>query len=50
MRPSGATRGNWRIPYGKVWERSIVMFGAPKLVAPLVSIKARVGWTLRNKH
>jgi hypothetical protein len=34
MRPGGATRGKWRIPDGKVGERSVVMFGAPKMVAP----------------
>jgi hypothetical protein len=34
MRLSGATRGKWRILDGKVWERSVVMFGAPKVVAP----------------
>jgi hypothetical protein len=28
-----ATRGKWRIPDGKVGERFIVMFGAPKVVA-----------------
>jgi len=33
MRPGGATRGKWRIPDGKVGERSVVMFGAPKVVA-----------------
>jgi hypothetical protein len=34
MRPGGATRGKWRIPDGKDGERSVVMFGAPKVVAP----------------
>jgi hypothetical protein len=30
----GETRGKWRILDGKVGERSIFMFGAPKVVAP----------------
>jgi hypothetical protein len=34
MRPSKATRGKWRIPDDKVGERSIFMFGAPKVIAP----------------
>jgi hypothetical protein len=34
MRPGGATRGKWRIPDGKVGERYVFMFGAPKVVAP----------------
>jgi hypothetical protein len=34
MRPSGATRGKWRILDGKVSEWSVFMFGALKLVAP----------------
>jgi hypothetical protein len=29
MRPSGATRGLWRIPDGKVEERFVVVFEAP---------------------
>jgi hypothetical protein len=32
MRPGGATRGKWSIPDGKVRERSVIMFGAPKVV------------------
>jgi hypothetical protein len=39
MRSDGATRGEWRVPDGKVGERSIFMFGAPKVVAPPMSIK-----------
>jgi hypothetical protein len=50
LRPKGANRGKWRILDGKVRERSVVMFGAPKVVAPPVSIKVHVGWALRNKH
>jgi hypothetical protein len=34
MRPGGATRGKWIISDGKVGERSVIMFGAPKVVAP----------------
>jgi hypothetical protein len=34
MRPSGAIRGKWRILDVNVRERSVVMFGAPKVVAP----------------
>jgi hypothetical protein len=34
VRPGGATRGKWRIPDGKVGERSVVMFRALKVVAP----------------
>jgi hypothetical protein len=34
MKSGGATREKWRILDGKVRERSIVMFGAPKVVAP----------------
>jgi hypothetical protein len=34
MRPGATTRGKWRIPDGKVGERSIVMFGATKVVGP----------------
>jgi hypothetical protein len=34
MRPSGATRGKWRILDGKVSEWYVFMFGALKLVAP----------------
>jgi hypothetical protein len=33
MRSSGATRGKWRILDGKVGERSVVIFGALKVVA-----------------
>jgi hypothetical protein len=33
MRSGGATKGKWRIPDGKVGERSVAMFGAPKVVA-----------------
>jgi hypothetical protein len=50
MRLGGATRGKWRILDRKVGERSIFMFGAPKVVAPPVSIKYHVGWALKNKH
>jgi hypothetical protein len=42
MRPGGATRGKWRIPDGKVRERSVVMFRALKVVAPPVLIKDRL--------
>jgi hypothetical protein len=31
VRPSGATSGKWRIPDGKVGERSGIIFGAPKV-------------------
>jgi hypothetical protein len=41
MRPGGAIWGKWRIPDGKVKERSAVIFGAPKVVAPPVSTKDR---------
>jgi hypothetical protein len=34
MRPSRLTRGKWRISDGKVQERSVFMFGAPKFVGP----------------
>jgi hypothetical protein len=34
MRPGRAIRGKWRIPDGKVRDRSVVMFGDPKVVAP----------------
>jgi hypothetical protein len=34
MRSGGAIRRKWRISDGKVRERSIVMFGAPKVVVP----------------
>jgi len=34
LRPGGATRGKWRIPDGKGGEWNVVMFGAPKVVAP----------------
>jgi hypothetical protein len=34
MRSGRATRRKWRIPDGKVEERSIVMFRAPKVVTP----------------
>jgi hypothetical protein len=50
MRPGGATKGKWRIPVGKVGERSVVIFRAPKMVAPPVSIMDHVSWALRNKH
>jgi hypothetical protein len=50
MRSGEPTRRKWRIPDGKVGERYVVMFGAPKVVAPPVLIKARVSWALRNKH
>jgi hypothetical protein len=33
MRPDRTTRGKWRIPNGKVGERSVVMFGVPMLIA-----------------
>jgi hypothetical protein len=35
MRLGGATWGKWRIPDGKVEERSVAMFRAPKVVAPV---------------
>jgi hypothetical protein len=41
MRPGGATREKWRIPDGKVGERSDVIFKAPKVVAPHVLIKGQ---------
>jgi hypothetical protein len=34
MRLGGAIREKWRIPDGKVEERSVVMFRALKVVAP----------------
>jgi hypothetical protein len=34
LRLSRAIRGKWRIPDGKVGARSVVMFRAPKVVAP----------------
>jgi hypothetical protein len=34
MRPSRATWGKWRIPYGKGERGSVFMFKAPKVVAP----------------
>jgi hypothetical protein len=43
VRLGGATRGKWRIPNGKVGERFVVIFGAPKVVAP-----ARVDQRLRR--
>jgi hypothetical protein len=33
MRSGGATRRKWRIPDGKVGERSVVMFRALKVAA-----------------
>jgi hypothetical protein len=33
IRPGGATRGKWRIPDGKVREKYVVIFRAPKVVA-----------------
>jgi hypothetical protein len=39
----GAIRGKWRIPDGKVGERSVVMFRAPKVVPPPVLIKDHIG-------
>jgi hypothetical protein len=39
MRPGGTLRGKWRIPDGKVEERSIVMFRAPKVVAHLCQLR-----------
>jgi hypothetical protein len=33
MRTDEAVRGQWRIPDGKVGERSVVMFRASKVVA-----------------
>jgi hypothetical protein len=50
MRSSRATRAMWRILDGKGREWTAFMFGAPKVVAPPVSIKACVSWALRNKH
>jgi hypothetical protein len=35
LRPGGATRGKWKISYGKVGERPIVLFGALKVIAPI---------------
>jgi hypothetical protein len=34
VRPGGATREKWRIPNGKGGEWNVLMFGAPKVVAP----------------
>jgi hypothetical protein len=34
MRPGKATREKWRIPYEKVGEWFVFMFGSPKVVAP----------------
>jgi hypothetical protein len=34
MTPDGTTRGKWIISYGKVGERSVVIFGAPNVVGP----------------
>jgi hypothetical protein len=34
MTPDGATRGKWIRSYGKVGERSVVIFRAPNVVAP----------------
>jgi hypothetical protein len=34
LRPSGATRGKWRILDGKGSEGCVFMFRAPKVVAP----------------
>jgi hypothetical protein len=34
MRLGVATRRKWRIPDGKVGERFVYIFGAPKVVAP----------------
>jgi hypothetical protein len=34
MRPGGPTRGKWRIPDGKVGERFVIIYEAPKVVAP----------------
>jgi hypothetical protein len=39
MRPGGAIREKWKIPDGKIGDRSVVMSGAPKAVAPAKSIK-----------
>jgi hypothetical protein len=33
IRPGGATRGKWRIRDGKVGEKYVVIFRAPKVVA-----------------
>jgi hypothetical protein len=33
MRSGAAIRGKWRIPDGKVGQRSVVMFGGLKVVA-----------------
>jgi hypothetical protein len=41
VRKGRATRGKWRVLDEKVRERSVVMFKAPKVVAPPVSIKDR---------
>jgi hypothetical protein len=49
LSPGGEIRGKWRIPDGKVEERSVVMFEASKVIAPPVSIEARVSWALLNK-
>jgi hypothetical protein len=35
LRPGGATRGKWKISYGKVRERPIVLFRALKVIAPI---------------
>jgi hypothetical protein len=43
MKSGGTTREKWRILDGKVSERSVVMFGAPKVVALPMSIKAYIG-------
>jgi hypothetical protein len=32
LRPGRATKEKWRIPDGKVRERSVIMFGATKVV------------------
>jgi hypothetical protein len=34
MKPREAIREKWRIPDGKVGERYVVIFRAPKVVAP----------------
>jgi hypothetical protein len=34
LRPGEEIRGKWRMPDGKVGERSIVMFGDLKVIAP----------------
>jgi hypothetical protein len=41
MRPGRATRGKWRTTDEKVGEWFVFMFGAPKVVAPAVSIMDR---------